>query len=143
MLVADCGAVALGSPEGVIGAAHVGWRGLLAGVVENTVEAMLSLGASAVCAGLGPCIHACCYAFSPRDLDAVARKYGDAVRAKSSSGEHALDLPAAVRAALDSAGVDLVLDVDACTGCDASFYSHRARSEEERQALYVWADRDP
>lgn len=59
ILTADCGPVLFADPEaGVIGAAHAGWRGALAGVVENTVAAMETLGAkrSAIIATLGPSI---------------------------------------------------------------------------------------
>ena len=45
---ADCAVVGLWSPEGVVGAAHAGWRGLHAGVLERTVEAMARLGAKDV-----------------------------------------------------------------------------------------------
>ena len=96
VLTADCAPVALGSPEGVHAAVHVGWRGLVAGVVEAAVDAMRALGASAVVAGLGPTIHPCCYAFGPADLDVVAAVAGAGVRAVTADGRPALDLPAAV-----------------------------------------------
>src|ERR687893_814709 len=44
VLTADCAPVALASPEGVIGVAHAGWRGLVAGVLRRTVEQMGALG---------------------------------------------------------------------------------------------------
>ena len=61
---ADCAPVGLGSPEGVVGAVHAGWRGLMAGVVEEAVEVMRSLGATEVTAALGPCIAPHAYRFS-------------------------------------------------------------------------------
>jgi polyphenol oxidase len=138
VLTADCAPVALGSPEGIHGAVHVGWRGLVAGVIDRAVAAMTELGASAVVAGLGPTIHPCCYAFSPDDLDAVAAVAGDGVRSVTSAGAPALDLPAAVRARLSGAGVGVVVDVDACTGCGGDGFSFRARGDDARQALFVW-----
>lgn len=139
VLTADCAAVALGSPEGVHGAVHAGWRGVAAGVLERAVDAMQVLGASGVAAGLGPCIGPCCYEFSPSDVDVVAASYGDVVRAATTAGACALDLPAAVRCALARRGVELVVDAATCTACHPGFFSHRARADENRQALLVWA----
>ena len=138
VLTADCAPIALASDEGVIGVVHAGWRGLVAGVVDKGVGAMRDLGATDVVAALGPCIHAECYEFSGADLDAVARQLGDGVRGVTSEGRPALDVPAAVRAALERAGARLVHDVDVCTACSTEHYSHRARRELERQAVVVW-----
>ena len=59
VLAADCAPVLFADPEArIIGAAHGGWRGALAGVMEATVAAMTRLGARAerIRAGIGPCI---------------------------------------------------------------------------------------
>ncbi len=58
-LTADCGPILFADHQaGVIGAAHAGWRGALNGVLENTIEAMINLGAvrENIVAVLGPCI---------------------------------------------------------------------------------------
>src|SRR5580692_5525505 len=65
---ADCGPVLFAEPQaGVIGAAHAGWRGALAGVVEATVAAMERLGAARqkVHAALGPMIRQSNYEVGP------------------------------------------------------------------------------
>jgi YfiH family protein len=139
VLTADCAPVALASPEGVVGAVHAGWAGVVAGVVERAVEAMRGLGAGEVHAALGPCIRAECYEFGEADLERVAGVLGPTVRAVAASGAPALDLPAAVRAALARAGAVLVADRGVCTACAADLhFSHRARGEPERQAMLVW-----
>lgn len=139
VVTADCAAVALASPEGVVAAAHAGWSGLEAGVLPRTVEAMRALGAITVEAALGPCIHAECYEFGPSDLDRLADRLGPSVRGVTAGGAPALDLPAAVGAALAEAGAELVHDENVCTACAAgTYFSHRARHERERQALVVW-----
>jgi hypothetical protein len=143
VLTADCAPVALGSPEGVHAAVHVGWRGLVAGVIDGAVDAMRALGATDVVAGLGPTIHPCCYAFGAADLAAVAARAGDEVRSETTAGKPALDLPAAVRSRLSSVKAQLVLDLDTCTACGDDAFSHRARGESGRQALFVWADAGP
>jgi YfiH family protein len=138
VLAADCAPVALASAEGVVGVAHAGWRGLVVGVLERTVDVMRALGATEVVAALGPCIHAECYEFGPADLDRVAGRLGDGVRTTTASGRPALDLPAGVRAALAGAGVASLHDVDVCTACSPDHYSWRARRDTGRQAVVVW-----
>jgi YfiH family protein len=64
ILTADCGPVLLADGEaGVIGAAHAGWKGALGGVLEATIAAMESLGASRqhISAAIGPCISGANY----------------------------------------------------------------------------------
>jgi len=138
VLTADCAPIALASPEGVIGVAHAGWRGLLAGVVEETVTVMRQLGATRVVAARGPCIHAECYEFGADDLDLIAARLGDGVRGRSRGGETALDLPAAVDAALRQCDAELVATVDSCTACSSEYWSWRARQDRHRQASVVW-----
>ncbi|MGA2838258.1 MAG: polyphenol oxidase family protein [Acidimicrobiales bacterium] len=141
VLTADCGALALSGPEGIFAAVHVGWRGLLAGVVEASVRAMRERGATDVVGSLGPCIHAECYGFSPSDLDQVATVYGDRVRGRTADGRPALDLTAGIAAALDAVGAWTVDGVDRCTACGDGYFSHRARRDVGRQALVVWSGR--
>ena len=138
VLTADCAPIGLASPEGVAGVIHAGWRGLRAGVVQATVTAMRRLGATRVEAVLGPCIHPCCYAFGDDDLFAIASRLGDKVRSRDSEGRPALDVPAAVRSAVHSAGADLVGDADKCTGCSTDYWSWRKRAAQHRQATVVW-----
>jgi polyphenol oxidase len=138
ILTADCAPVAFASAEGVIGVAHGGWRGLAAGVMEATAEAMRALGARDIDAVLGPCIHPCCYEFGAADLDSVADRYGDGVRARDAERRPALDVPATVAAALAAAGVDLVGEVATCTGCFDRYFSYRVRRDPGRQATVVW-----
>ena len=68
VLAADCAPILLHDPVArVIGAAHGGWRGALAGIAEATVAAMEALGAERgrVCAGIGPCIGRDSYEVGP------------------------------------------------------------------------------
>ncbi|HVF73676.1 MAG TPA: polyphenol oxidase family protein [Acidimicrobiales bacterium] len=132
VFTADCAPVALAA-DGVIGAVHAGWRGLAAGVVQAAVEEMRRLGAGRIDAALGPCIRAECYEFED-----VAEWFPPEVHGVTRQGRPALDVPAAVRAALDAAGVELVHDEGVCTACSAEHYSHRARGDGERQAMVVW-----
>jgi polyphenol oxidase len=138
VLTADCAPVALASAEGVIGVAHAGWRGAAAGVIEATVAAMRALGATEIDAVVGPRIGPECYEFGATELDDIASRLGDSVRAKTAQGTPALDLPAAVRAALTRAGVQHVTDIGTCTACSPAHFSWRARQDQQRQAAVVW-----
>lgn len=139
VMTADCAPVAMSSPEGIIAAVHAGWRGLMAGVIQAAAATMRALGALRVEAALGPCIHAECYEFQNPELDEVVNRFGADVRAETRTGRPALNLPVAVRAALQEADAALVHDVDVCTACAADrFFSHRARGERQRQAMVLW-----
>ena len=135
---ADCLPALLWS-DGVIGAAHVGWRGLLAGVLSNTVDAMVALGAGDIRVQLGPHIRPRCYEFGADDLDDVAARFGAGVRAVTGWGTTALDLQSGVRSAL--AARPELIDVRAepgCTACEPDrYFSHRARADTGRHAAVI------
>jgi YfiH family protein len=138
VLTADCAPVALASPEGVLGVAHAGWRGLRAGVVPAVVTTMRRLGATRIEAVLGPCIHPCCYPFGADELDSMEARLGSQVRGTDRHGEPALDLPAGVRAALNSSGATVVGDAATCTSCSDGHWSWRESETRHRQATVVW-----
>jgi YfiH family protein len=107
MLTADCAPVLLADPgAGVVGAVHVGWRGLAAGVVEAGVAAMAGLGAdpAAVVGLVGPAVGGCCYAVGPDVREAVGGRYPAAL-ATTRDGRPALDPAAGAAQALQQAGV--------------------------------------
>jgi len=138
---ADCAPIALVGERGAIAAVHAGWRGLAAGVVERAVDRLRQLDGGAVRAAVGPCIHPECYEFGAAELDLLAARYGDRVRATTADGAPALDLPAAVLAALDGADVEVVAGPGHCTACGTPpMFSHRARRDTARQALVVWME---
>lgn len=140
---ADCAPIVLVGDAG-IGVAHAGWRGLAAGVVGAAVGALEAAGTPARRAVLGPCIHAECYPFGADDLDAVAAVLGAGVRGVSRDGNPALDLPAAVRLALEDVGVTDVVDSGSCTSCAGDrYFSHRARGETGRMATIAWVEAAP
>jgi len=129
---ADCGPVLFADAKaGVIGAAHAGWKGALAGVLEATLAAMEALGARRgdITAVLGPMISAAAYEVGP---EFVARFVGaDAANLRffgpSISAGHAMfDLPAYIGARLIEAGVGHFEDMALCTYADEDrFFSYR------------------
>lgn len=135
---ADCPVVGFISPQGVVGVAHAGWRGLVAGVLERTVEVMRAEGADELHAFLGPCIGAAQYEFGSLELDAIAERLGPSVRARTAWNTPALDLVAGVTSALRGCGINVDRRDHRCTASDEALYSHRARAEAGRHAAAVW-----
>lgn len=136
--VADCAPVVL-LAVGVVGVAHAGWRGIVAGVLPATVAAMRDLGAGPVRALLGPCVHAECYEFGGRDLAEVEAAVGAPVAGRTSGGAPALDVPVAVAASLGALDVPVDASASVCTACRVDLHwSHRARAEVARQAALAW-----
>lgn len=133
---ADCAPIAIASPHGVA-AIHSGWPGVVAGVISNAVAALRELGDGPLYAGLGPCIHACCYEFGEVDLDQVVAATDERVRATARSGRMSLDLPAAVRWQLEKAGVTLQYEAPECTACSGQHFSYRKTKTADRQVMFV------
>lgn len=139
---ADCGPVLMVDPKArVIGAAHAGWKGALAGVLKSTLDAMEGQGASRgdIIVGLGPMLRQRNYEVG---MEFVARfEEADADNALffSSASRHGhamFDLPGYLHARLHRAGVLMVDDIDLCTYADEdSFFSYR-RSTHRKEADY-------
>jgi polyphenol oxidase len=140
VLVADCAPVALVAGS-AIAAVHVGWRGLLAGVVPRAVHVVRERGHGPVRAVVGPCISAAHYEFGARELADLTSRLGPAVESRTVEGAPAMDLRAGVRAALEAAGVDACSDVDVCTYASGAYFSHRRDGVTGRQALIVTRER--
>ena len=132
ILSADCAPVLLADGEaGVIGAAHAGWKGALAGVVEATVAAMEKLGArrARIAAAIGPCIGQANYEvgaeFRQRFVDADAAN-ARFFAAGSRALHHQFDLPGFTADRLNRAGVANVSRQNVCTYArEAEFFSFR------------------
>jgi YfiH family protein len=130
---ADCLPVLLYDPvHRAIGLAHAGWRGTLAGVVREAVQAMQSAFNSHpanLVVGLGPGIGPCCYQVGPEVAEAAqaAIPGWPSVLLRQRDGSWHLDLWEANRRLLVQAGVERVEISGLCTACRTDeFYSHRA-----------------
>ncbi len=124
VLFADCGAH-------VVAAAHAGWKGAFAGILESTLAGMEKLGAARknVVAVLGPTISASAYEvgaeFVARFLEASADN-SRFFRPSERAGHSMFDLPAYIVARLEAAGVGEASALNLCTYADeARFYSYR------------------
>jgi purine-nucleoside/S-methyl-5'-thioadenosine phosphorylase / adenosine deaminase len=138
ILTADCAPVLFADHEAVVvGAAHAGWRGALAGVTDATIEAMERLGARRehIHAAVGPCIAQPSYevddAFRARFVDADADN--ERFFVTGSAGKPQFDLEAYVVHRLIAAGIDEVeaLNLDTYADPDRFFSFRRATHQGE------------
>jgi YfiH family protein len=136
VLTADCAPIALVAPAAV-GVVHAGWPGLEAGVIGVAVDALRELSPGPIRAVLGPCIHPARYEFGPELLERLVARLGPEVAGRTDGGAPALDIPAAVRRALDRAGVETVDDVDVYTAASPDHFSYRRDGVTGRQAVVV------
>lgn len=142
--VADCMPLLIADPQArAVAAVHAGWRGLAAGVVENTVAAMAAAYGSHpadLVVGIGPSIGPCCFEVGPEVLEAfAARGYGDEARVVRPPGTrpHA-DLRAVAAAILRRLGVEPqnVADAALCTKCNSEWlWSYRRDGDNAGRML--------
>ncbi len=145
---ADCLPVLLAAPDGrAVAAAHAGWRGLAAGVVEAAVEALCSVAGCApgdVRAWLGACIGPDAFEVGADVLIAFGAAPGiEGTRAgrftAKGGAKWNADLAALARDRLAAAGVAQISGGAWCTVADASrFFSYRRDGVTGRMAAAVW-----
>lgn len=143
ILTADCLPVLLCAIDGnEVGAAHAGWRGLAAGVLENTVAAMRT-SPSELLAWLGPAAGSQAYevgeevraAFLDRDIR------GSVAFTATRPGHWHVDLFELARQRLQAVGVDRVFGGGLCTISDPHrFFSHRRDGRTGRMASLIWME---
>jgi len=141
-LAADCAPVLLADPDAkVVAAAHAGWRGAIAGVVEAAIAAMEHLGADRrrIRGAVGPCINQPAYQVGPEfeaaflELDALNSRFF--MRPAPGARPH-FDLPGYVRHRLQAVGL---ASTEQCAPCtyenESMFFSYR-RSQARSEADY-------
>ena len=139
VMVADCVPVVLAGHNGtgvVTAVAHAGRRGLLDGILTNTVREMRGAGATGLRAWIGPSVCGQCYEVPGTMLEESAAIL-PVLRSRTRWGTPALDLPAGAEAQLVSLGVDVVR-VPGCTLESEDLYSHRRSSASGRFAGLIW-----
>ncbi|MEL6463579.1 MAG: peptidoglycan editing factor PgeF [Pseudomonadota bacterium] len=141
VLTADCQPVLFADPEaGVIGAAHAGWKGAQAGVLEATVDAMVDLGArrAQIRAVIGPTISQRAYEVGPEFFDIFLGEDPENTRffAGGDGDRMHFDLPGYGLMRLRAAGIASAEWTRHCTYFDPGrFYSYR-RSVHEKDPDY-------
>ena len=121
LLTADCIPVAIARANGggpALAVLHVGWRGLLDGIVGNGAAA---LGEGRLSAAIGPGIGPCCYEVGSDVADPYVERFGAKI-----VQDGRLDLWRAAELALNESGITNVERTDLCTFCHPElFFSHR------------------
>jgi YfiH family protein len=132
---ADCMPVLFSDAEGsVVAAAHAGWRGLAAGVLDAAIDAM-RVPRHEIVAWLGPAISGRVYEVG-EDVRAAFHEYGDAFE-PARPGHWLLDLYAVAREKLS--GLKAVSGGDFCTYTDAErFFSYRRSRTASRMGAFIW-----
>lgn len=142
VLTADCTPVLLVDPvAGVVGAAHAGRPGLVAGVVPAVVEAMTARGArpSRITAHTGPAVCGRCYEV-PEEMRVEVAEAVPGTWAETSWGTPAVDVTRGVHAQLAALGVSDLHRSPVCTRESGDHFSYRRDRTTGRLAGYVWLD---
>jgi YfiH family protein len=140
VLTADCLPVLFCNAAGTeIAAAHAGWRGLAAGVLEETVTAMQSA-PETVMAWLGPAAGAERYEVGEEVRQAFlsADAQAESAFTPTRPGHFLIDLYALARFRLQKAGIASIYGGGFCTLSDIRFYSHRREQRTGRMATVIW-----
>jgi hypothetical protein len=142
IMTADCLPVLFCDADGkTVAAAHAGWRGLAAGVLQTTVAAMRAAGAGELSAWMGPAIGPEQFEVG-EDVRTAFQQQGapDAFQPIAGKpGKYLADIYALARYVLQQAGVQQVHGGEFCTVSDpARFYSYRRDGVTGRQASLIW-----
>ncbi|WP_153075302.1 peptidoglycan editing factor PgeF [Paraburkholderia bonniea] len=152
VLVADCMPVLLCDAAGrAVGAAHAGWRGLAAGIVEQTAQRVAALAGTpmeTLHAYLGPSIGPSVFEVGAEVREVFLDRAGEAQRAATARafvahpetpGKYFASLPALARLRLVRAGVTQIAGGEHCTVTEQErFYSYRRDQVTGRMAALIW-----
>ncbi|GGD00939.1 peptidoglycan editing factor PgeF [Halopseudomonas salina] len=144
IMTADCLPVLLCNQAGTrVAAAHAGWRGLLAGVLENTVGAM-GEAPDNLMAWLGPAIGPRAFEVGPEVFEAFRTADASAIQAfePSERSEHYLaDIYTLARQRLEACGVERIYGAEHCTVNDPTqFFSYRRDGQTGRFVSMIWLE---
>jgi YfiH family protein len=142
---ADCVPILMMDARGqIVGAIHAGWRGVIAGIAEEGVRAMESLGAKPheIRAALGPSIGPCCFEVDEELAQRFAREVAGSDRhaRPGRAGKSYLDLRAIITDQLMRAGVarESIINTGPCTKCaNDRFFSRRANASSGLQLSFI------
>ena len=144
ILTADCMPVLLASDSGAgVAAAHAGWRGLAAGVIEATVRA-LALPPQSLLAWLGPAIGPAHFEIGAEVRDELLRAdpQAEAAFVGNARGRYMADLAALARRRLEGLGIARIYGGDACTyAAPEDYFSYRRDGRTGRQATLIWLEK--
>ncbi|NOR80645.1 MAG: peptidoglycan editing factor PgeF, partial [Methyloprofundus sp.] len=139
VLTADCLPILLCDQQGtMVAAIHGGWRGLLNGIIENTLVKMPD---SEILAWLGPAISAQCFEVGDDVRSAFINKSTQFAIAfkKQVNGKYLADIYQIAKLLLNDVGVQKIYGGDYCTVTDKErFFSYRRDGQTGRMATLIW-----
>lgn len=143
IMSADCLPVLFADRAGsCVAAAHAGWRGLAAGVLEHSIAAM-QVPAAEVLAWLGPAIGPAAFEVGPEVREAFVVQHAETASAfvpSARAGHWLADLYQLARIRLAAAGVQAVFGGGQCSLSDERFYSYRRNPVTGRMASLIWLE---
>ena len=144
ILTADCLPVLFASDSGgAVAAAHAGWRGLTAGVIEAMVQA-LAVPPQSLLAWLGPGIGRAHFEIGPEVREALLSRDPEAGHAfeLNARGRYLADLALLAQRRLERLGIERIYGGDACTyASPGRYFSHRRDGRTGRQATLIWLEK--
>ncbi len=126
-----------------VAAAHAGWRGLAAGVLEATVDSLGVPGAD-ILVWLGPAIGPQAFEVGPQVREAFIATHPQTIEAFAPSvnaGRFMADIYRLARLRLAAHGVTAIYGGGECTVSDPRFFSYRRNNPTGRFASLVWLER--
>ncbi|MGC1182274.1 peptidoglycan editing factor PgeF [Legionella sp.] len=145
ILTADCLPITLCNIQGnEIAAIHAGWRGLVNGIVENTLAKMRSK-PSDLLAWIGPAICQKCYEVGDEVYQIFTHKYTFSKHAfKPNHCKWLANLPKIAEMVLNSQGINAVYQSELCTfESESELYSYRKTSQTGRIGTLIWFNDQP
>jgi YfiH family protein len=139
VLTADCAPVLFADPKArVVAVAHAGWQGAFKGIVENTIDAMLKLGADRrdISATVGPTISAHSYEVGEEFYARFIRQASENERFFTRDSALKFNLPEYVCSRLHDAGISMVHHMATCTYANVDEYFSYRRSIHAREPDY-------
>ena len=136
ILTADCAPILFGDFEKkIIGAAHAGWKGLYGGIVENTLENMVQLGAKIknICVAIGPCIQKNNYEVG---IEFYERFINKDIKYKKfflkENNKILFDLPGSISFRLHLQGIRNIQSLNKCTFTEKKNYFSFRRNQKNK-----------
>ena len=137
--VADCIPLYLADPENnVIGIVHAGWRGIEKGIVDNSINKMINLGADnkKIIAYIGPSIHQCCFEIGSE----VAKKFPSNFQINGDANRFFMDLQDLTKNLLmrNSISFNNIVTSNECTKCNSDkYFSYRKTGSKSGRMIGV------
>ncbi|HEU0188993.1 MAG TPA: peptidoglycan editing factor PgeF [Gallionella sp.] len=143
VMTADCLPVLLCDVQGsVVGAAHAGWKGLAAGVIESTVQAM-NVSPHNLMAWLGPAISQDAFEVGEEVRAAFVALHPQAISAFAvgQSGKWLADIYSLARIRLNALGITQIYGGNYCTYRESEkFFSYRRDGTTGRMGTFIWLE---